>query len=87
MQESLLQLHYLHPLGGKPVDYYNHGLVLFGEQAGLFDYDEHNILYGIYTYNTNYMFLFAETDLGKSAISRNHCSNYITCTRWEESLI
>ncbi len=51
------------------LDYYNHGLVLFGEQAGLFDYDEHNILYGIYTYNTNYMFLFAETDLGKSAIN------------------
>lgn len=49
------------------LEYYNHGLALFEEQTGLFDYEEHQILYGIYTYRTNYLFLFAETDLGKNA--------------------
>lgn len=51
------------------LDSYNRGLLLLEEQTGIFDCFEHNILYGIYTYSTNYMSLFAETDLSTNVVN------------------
>ena len=45
---------------------YNMGLNLLNEESALYDYANHGILYGIYTYGTNYMSLFAETDLNQN---------------------
>lgn len=57
------------------LDAYNRGLALLDEETALYDYANYGILYGVYTYSTNYMSLLAETDLSKNeAIVMNDTS-------------
>lgn len=57
------------------LDAYNLGLKLLDEEYELYNYVNSGILYGVYTYGTNYMSLLSETDLNQNeAIVMNDTS-------------
>ncbi|MBM6841324.1 hypothetical protein H6A03_07190 [[Clostridium] spiroforme] len=48
------------------LEVYNLGLKLLDEEYGLYNYVAYGILYGVYTYGTDYMSLLSETDLNQN---------------------